>query len=255
MPQTLFDEDPDFVASLLQENDESATAVGDASRIGVSDGRPRCVWCGNQMTARRRDKRFCSRRCRQSAFRIRQRSLTVAHAGKVLRFGYADPPYPGFAKKLYGKEPTYGGEVDHAELVASLLERYDGWALSTGAYALRAVLPLCPPNVRICAWVKPIGVSSRTQGLHNTWEPLIVSPGRRLAPGKRDWFSAQPARGGGNLIGRKPLAFCAFLFDALGMLQGDSLDDLFPGTGIVARAWREVSRAGTSDANKKTSGA
>lgn len=165
---------------------------------------------------------------------------------------YADPPYPGKAAEFYSDQPSYAGEVDHAALVASLIDRYDGWALSTGAYALREVLPLCPADVRVCAWVKPIGVAGSTFGLHNAWEPLIVMPGRRLRPGKRDWLSAQPARGGGDLIGRKPLAFCAFLFDALGMLPGDSLDDLFPGTGIVSRAWEEVSRQGVAHTDRAT---
>lgn len=165
-----------------------------------------------------------------------------------MSFGYADPPYPRKAAKCYKDQPTFAGEVDHAALIASLVDRYDGWALSTGAYALREVLPLCPAGVRVCAWIKPIGVSSLTYGLHNTWEPLIVVPGRKLRPGKRDWLYAQPAKRGGNLIGRKPLAFCSFLFDALGMVPGDSLDDLFPGTGIVSRAWREVSRGSVADA-------
>lgn len=149
---------------------------------------------------------------------------------------YADPPYPRKAW-MYRDQPTFAGEVDHRHLIASLLERYDGWALSTGAYALREILPLCPPTARVCAWVKPIGVSSKTFGIHNTWEPLIVVPGRELQPGKRDWLSAQPARGGGTLIGRKPIAFAAWLFDLLGLLPGDELDDLFPGTGIVSRTW------------------
>jgi predicted methyltransferase len=50
-----------------------------------------------------------------------------------------------------------------------------------------------------------------------------------------------PARGEGTLPGRKPIAFCAWLFDLLGMRPGDILIDLFPGTGIVTRAWAEVS--------------
>lgn len=160
-----------------------------------------------------------------------------------MNFAYADPPYPGLSARYYQHESTFAGEVDHAELVTSLADRYDGWALSTGAYALRDVLPLCPPGVRVCAWVKPIGVSPATFGAHNCWEPVIVSPGRRLQPGKRDWLAAQPARRGGELMGRKPLAFCVWLFDLLGMVPGDSLADLFPGTGIVTRAWDEVSRA------------
>lgn len=162
-----------------------------------------------------------------------------------MRMAYCDPPYVGLAH-YYRDQPTYAGEVDHAKLIPSLVDRYDGWALSASAASLRIILPLCPPEARVCAWVKPIGVSSRTLGLHSTWEPLIVVPGRRRRPGRRDWLSAQPARGGGEkLIGRKPIAFCAWLFGCLGMLPGDELVDLFPGTGVVGRAWREVSGRST----------
>jgi hypothetical protein len=163
-----------------------------------------------------------------------------------MRMAYADPPYPGMAH-LYRDQPTYGGEVDHRELIASLAAAYDGWALSTSAKALRDVLPMCPPQAYVAPWVKPIGACPATYGKHNTWEPLIVVPGRCLRPGFRDWLSAAPARGGGDLIGRKPIAFCAFLFEQLGLLPGDELADLFPGTGVVGRAWREASRAAAVD--------
>jgi hypothetical protein len=171
-----------------------------------------------------------------------------------MRFAYADPPYPGLAAKYYRLEASFAGEVDHAGLIASLeASGYDGWALSTSAKALRHVLPLCPEGSRVCAWVKPIGASSRTRGLHNTWEPLIVVRGRELHPGVRDWLRAQPARGGGSLPGRKPLAFCAWLFDCLGLLPGDTLDDLFPGTGVVGRAW-QLSGAALGDASLRARG-
>lgn len=49
--------------------------------------------------------------------------------------------------------------------------------------------------------------------------------------------------GGGDLPGRKPLAFCAWLFNCLGLEPGDELVDVFPGTGVVSRAWAELSRA------------
>ena len=202
-----------------------------------------CGWCPSPVDGR---QRYCSRKCRQSAFRLRRRRCSHDASGPGLspgqRFAYADPPYPGLAH-YYADQPTYGGEVDHGALIASLSAAgYAGWALSTSSRALRDVLPLCPPGARVCAWVKPIGVPSATYGLHSTWEPLIVVGGRKCRPGIRDWLSAMPARlGGSDLIGRKPIAFCAFLFDALGMVPGDLLDDLFPGSGIVARAWAELS--------------
>jgi hypothetical protein len=39
------------------------------------------------------------------------------------------------------------------------------------------------------------------------------------------------------VIGMKPPAFCAWVFDLLGAAPGDSLDDLFPGSGMVGRSW------------------
>lgn len=194
--------------------------------------------------------RFCSRRCRQSAYRLRKRSREMQRTDRPLRIAYADPPYPGTASKYYGDEPTYAGEVDHAELVSSLTDRYDGWALSTSSKALRDVLPLCPSDARVCAWVKPGGVPPATYGLHSKWEAVIVVSGRRLRPGVRDWLHAHPARGGGTLTGRKPLAFCAWLFEILGMMPGDHFEDLFPGTGIVGRAWAELSRTDPDDGSR-----
>jgi len=202
----------------------------------VSDGL--CDWCRRDIpeTGGPR-RRFCGQRCRQATFRLRRSSELLSATSRPLVFAYADPPYPGCARKYYRRR-----EVDHGTLIASLVAAdYAGWALSTSARALRELLPLCPSRARVCAWVKPIGASSRTYGLHNTWEPVVVVPGRRLRPGVRDWLSAQPARRGGTLPGRKPLAFCAWLFRILGMRPGDELVDLFPGTGIVSKAWRELS--------------
>lgn len=210
-----------------------------------------CRWCRCvlEVTARR-DTVFCSQRCRQWVYRLRRRQATVVANERPMRFAYADPPYPELAKRYYGNEPTYAGEVDHAELIASLgAGNYDGWALSTSAKALRDVLPMCPEGTRTCPWVKPIGAAPLTYGPHNTWEPLLVVGGRKLRPGFRDWLSASPARGGGTLPGRKPIAFCVFLFQQLGMLPGDELVDLYPGTGVVTRAWIELSRAAEGDAS------
>ena len=174
-------------------------------------------------------------------------------AARPMRFAYADPPYPGFAD-LYRDHPDFAGEVDHVELVSSLTAGgYDGWALSTSSKTLRAVLPLCPPEARVCSWVKTINPSPRTKGIHSTWEPVIVVGGRQRQPGVRDWLAAQPARGGGDLVGRKPLAFCVWLFSLLGMQAGDELQDLFPGTGIVGAAWRELSFAAVSDGSPEYS--
>ena len=41
----------------------------------------------------------------------------------------------------------------------------------------------------------------------------------------------------GRVIGAKPAAVCRWIFDLLGAEPGDTLDDLFPGSGAVSRAW------------------
>ncbi|WNV83249.1 hypothetical protein [Umezawaea sp. Da 62-37] len=40
-----------------------------------------------------------------------------------------------------------------------------------------------------------------------------------------------------RVIGTKPAAFCRWIFDLLGAAPGDDLDDLFPGSGVITRAW------------------
>ena len=200
-----------------------------------------CEWCRATFYAAR-PAGFCSRKCRQASFRLRHRRELEAEYAKPQRFAYADPPYPGLSAKYYRNEESFAGEVDHAELIARLSApgAYFGWALSTSARALREILPLCPPDARVCAWVKPIGVPPASAGIHNNWEPLIVVGGRQRPPGRADWLRAQPARFEGELPGRKPSEFIAWMFDLLGMTKGDALDDLFPGTGIVGRAWASL---------------
>lgn len=207
-----------------------------------------CGWCGLELAATKATGRrsvYCGQGCRQRAFRLRgrrRRPAPAAAATKPIRVAYADPPYPGLAAKYYRDETSYAGEVDHVALVSSLLEQFpDGWALSTSRRALRFILPLCPESAHLCPWVKPIPPRGTTKGLHTTWEALIVVGGRQRAPGLRDWLLAKPAKDGGTLVGRKPLAFCGFLFDALGLMPGDELVDLYPGTGIVGRAWANLS--------------
>ena len=200
-----------------------------------------CGWCGATPIPRR--AKWCSKVCRQTAWRARKIAVAEDLGDTPKRLAYADPPYPGTAARYYRDEPDYQGEVDHAALV-SLLEHFDGWALSTSAKALRDILPLCPPEARVGAWVKPNGVPANTRGSHNTWEPVIYRPARVRRPGFRDWVSLKPARGGGTLPGRKPIGFCIWLFQLLGASPVDEFDDLFPGTGVVAAAWRQFVAGG-----------
>ena len=229
--------------SLIPRGDASSGAGVDASSIARADGR--CAWCRRDLRTTRAT--YCGQRCRQTAFRLRRRRTTATASALPGRFAYADPPYPGLAARYYGQEPDFEGEVDHRVLIASLVNGdYTGWALSTSRAALRELLPMCPEGAHVCPWLKPGGVPRATFGLHSCWEALIVVGGRATQPGRRDFLVAHPARGGAGLEraelpGRKPIAFAAFLFDALGMLPGDELEDLFPGSGLIGRAWAELS--------------
>lgn len=209
-----------------------------------------CDWCGKNPCPGP-TQAYCGRKCRQAAFRTRKRYGTAhgpASAATPLLLAYADPPYVGKAKRYYGDQPTYAGEVDHVALLTQLEQRrldgrLAGYALSCSSDSLqRHVLPYVPAEHWIGAWGKlPNRVPAETYGRHVRWEALVVVGGRKRRPGVSDLLLATPARlGGETLPGRKPIAFCVWLFEALGMLPGDELEDLFPGTGVVTRCWRAI---------------
>ncbi len=202
-----------------------------------------CEWCDEPIPeAARADSVTCSQECRQSRHRFRISPATKT-ADEPMRFFYCDPPYPGLAH-YYKDQPTYGGEVDHRELVARLVaEAPDGWALSTSARSLQFVLALCPPDVRVAAWVKGsrAGASNRAR---SAWEPVIIRGGRPLRLTSSEvlddvlsWGGRQPSHPGA-IIGMKPAPFCEWVFRQLGAMRRDQLVDLFPGSGAVGRAWR-----------------
>ena len=89
-----------------------------------------------------------------------------------MRFAYADPPYIGKARKLYNCD-----EIDHKQLIETL-NTFDAWALSCSSPTLKQILVLCPDDVRVMAWVKPVLFiqtecqSSVCLGTYNrTWVP------------------------------------------------------------------------------------
>lgn len=166
-----------------------------------------------------------------------------------MRFAYADPPYIGKAH-LYGEE-----EVDHAELLARLRESYDGWALSCWWSSLAILLPMLGKSkYRIAVWIKP-DAQPRNR-IAASWEPVIYrtvsNPVHEKGKTKlmRDYVIASRFRGFNGRTGdsyyrgHKPDDFCYWLFELLGMKPEDEFDDLFPGTGRVARAWELWKGAG-----------
>jgi hypothetical protein len=188
--------------------------------------------------------------CRKRSWRftgavLKFGTAPVNHLGPVFeraRFAYADPPYPGKAD-YYSDQPTYGGEVDHAELITRLVDEYpDGWALSTNSDSLAYVLKLCPDTVRVASWHRRVRrVKSKWPLL--SWEPLIVYGGRPYPTGRANTVEDRLVYEGryqsypGALIGMKPPEFAVWLFRQLNACRGDRVDDLFPGSGAIGRAW------------------
>lgn len=169
-----------------------------------------------------------------------------------MKFAYADPPYLGKGRKFYGDHPE-AAEWDtpeaHARLIARLADEYpDGWALSCSTPSLKTLLPMCPDDVRIGAWVKPFHVLKKGVRPSYGWEPVIFRGGRNRghkpppkggkATTPRDFVSANITMRKG-LTGAKPEAFCHWILDILGWKPDDGLDDLFPGSGVMGRVIAE----------------
>jgi hypothetical protein len=199
-----------------------------------------CAWCHTPIRPEARsDSKFCGVRCRQNSFRFSVHPATVAGgSARPMRFAYADPPYPGCA--MYYPEKR---EVDHVRLIRRLQLHYtDGWALSTNQEGVRTLWPLIP-EARLCVWVKaPPNV--KTFRAQVSWEGLFVMGGRpQDASVATDLLDSLVYAGRhrafpGAMIGMKPPAFAEWMFRQLGATAGDTLDDLFPGSGAIGEAWR-----------------
>jgi len=158
---------------------------------------------------------------------------------------YADPPYLGCCAR-YDHEHGHSGRcwddlATHERLIDGLCEAYpDGWALSLSSPSLRQLLPLCPDDVRVAAWVKPFAVFKPNVNPAYAWEPVIWRGCRtqraRTEPTARDWVAAGITLQKG-LCGAKPESFCWWLIELLGLQPDDEFVDVFPGTGIVSATW------------------
>lgn len=153
-----------------------------------------------------------------------------------MKFAYADPPYLGCSMRYYSDHPeaaVYDTVEGHRLLIERLQDEYsDGWALSMTSGNLHDLLPLCPKEARICAWVKPFAIFKPNVGLAYAWEPVILMGGRKITREQntvRDWVSANITLKKG-LTGAKPKDFCVWVAAALNYQHGDTLDEIFPGT-------------------------
>jgi hypothetical protein len=157
-----------------------------------------------------------------------------------VRFAYADPPYLGCARR-YREHPDaklWNLPESHGQLMKQMDASYDGWALSLAASSLQTLLALAPAGVRVGAWIKPFAAYKQNVRIAYTWEPLIFRPGRPnndpAAPKTRDSINT-PMTTGRGVIGAKPESYCRWVLDLLGWLDGDQIDDLFPGSMVMSR--------------------
>jgi len=107
---------------------------------------------------------------------------------------------------------------------------------------LKYILSLCPADVRVAAWVKPFASFKPGVNPAYAWEPVIFHGERkgrsRDVPTVRDWI-AEPITLKKGLAGAKPPDFCYWLFALLGLEAGDTLNDLYPGTGVIGQCWEQ----------------
>lgn len=167
-----------------------------------------------------------------------------------MTFAYADPPYLGCCR-LYGHDHRSGCWDDlstHASLIARLrLDFPDGWAMSATSVSLQQLLPLCG-DVRVAAWVKSFCAFKKGVRPCYAWEPVIFRGGRNVNPpaplkgGKQITpkdFHIAPITLKKGLTGAKPESVCGWILDLLNVEPGDTVVDLFPGTGIMGRVAKE----------------
>jgi hypothetical protein len=179
-----------------------------------------------------------------------------------MRFAYADPPYLGrgeYYRAHHADAMSWNDPETHRALIQRLQAEFpDGWAMSLSERSLRTILPMCPPEARVGAWMtdRP-RFAGKGVAVRKHFEPVIFMGGRpysetgnrtadfvvttqqRLPAGQpRYAMVKQDIRAGRIFLGTKPRAFTMWVFDLLGLAAGDEFIDLFPGSGAVSEAYQ-----------------
>jgi hypothetical protein len=181
----------------------------------------------------------------------------------MARLCIADPPYLGRAVRWYGVggcgEGGGKGQADqhpdakiwdnpetHKQLVRNLERDYDGWAIAMSVHSLSTYLEVAETDsrngIRVCVWHKPSAVTSGNR-ITNNWEPVLIKvPNDRKGwasgkPRMTDVLTCNPPRQ--NFIGSKPTQWTNWVLDLLGYEEGDTVNDLFYGSGAVTMALQQ----------------
>jgi hypothetical protein len=160
-----------------------------------------------------------------------------------MKAAYADPPYLGCGVKHYGALHAQAGDYDdpetHRRLIERLCDEFDSWALSLHEPSLRVLLPMCPAETRVGAWVKPFASFKANVTRAYAWEPVIFSFHRPRTREQDTWrdFVSEPIAMRRGFPGAKPDKVCFWLFEGMNLVPDDDFHDLFPGSGAVGEAW------------------
>lgn len=175
-----------------------------------------------------------------------------------MRLAIADPPYLGRANRWYGSggrgagkgayrpdEHPEAAEWDnpgkHLDLCMRLQDEYDSWAIAMHATSLATYLQVAPRDARVMSWVRTNAMPDGAL-LKSDWEPVLVyvHPDRRPRSFEHGHPSSDVLVFGQNrsgFLGSKPAQWTRWVLAALQYQpRVDSLTDLFPGSGAVARA-------------------
>jgi hypothetical protein len=179
-----------------------------------------------------------------------------------MRVAYADPPYLGQGSKKYAKQhpraSIWDDPTTYALFLAWLNGAFpDGWALSASSTSLRTLLPLAPQDVRVGAWCKSFCAFKKGVRPAYAWEPVLYRGGRNKAHppppkgGKQTTpkdFVVAPITLRRGLTGVKPDSVLDWILDLLNVQQGDTVIDLFPGSGgMILRAFERTGVSWTGE--------
>jgi len=185
-----------------------------------------------------------------------------------VKFAIADPPYLGRAHRWYGiggrAKGRGKGRADehpdahlwdkpetHIQLALDLIDNYDGFAIAATSHSLSTYLSVITTHsengIRIMSWIKPASLPSGSR-ITQSWEPVIIKvPKDRKGRGKGkqmvDYLICPAPRKG--FAGSKPVQWTNWVLDAMGVQQGDTVEDLYAGSGIVTHTIKQY----LSDAN------
>lgn len=172
-----------------------------------------------------------------------------------MRLAIADPPYLGRADRWYGSGRGHRGGLGraaaheaaaewdspatHQALVERLEAEYEGWVIAAAADSISTYLKVCRPDVRLMIWNKGNAIPSGAR-VANQFEVVFAKipvsrRGRSAGRSVSDVLTVGNSYRH-NFVGSKPYAWTHWVLDVLGYREGDTVHDLFAGSGAVTLA-------------------